>query len=473
MTRIKFLLTFVILATSGVQAQTTCYELGLKNGTGMYNEAQRLLGSQRRGEASAQFRKALHSFQSTGFNCGDVPVNHELKTWMDKCIDGIRKSDFDPDRETLSVTPKVLSIGAKESEITINVKTDAGDWSVTAPSWCSYRKINHTTLRINCKANTERDVRTGTIKITNNLSVEIPIVQSYDRPEPENHQRIQITSVQFKCGYENNTFSNLGEPMYNNMISLIPEITYNNLEEDKKTMQLDFKILSPNGSLLPGAVPGYTYSETVTTGGQLQRGDIFNVSGWGNSSGTTFAMAGKYTFEIWCAGVRMNETSFDVAERKTSTPVAIVELSVSPRYLAFTAKGGEQSVTVNTQASDWKLIKTPSWCSITQDNNRLYVTCSENTEANVRRDIIMISADSRQTEIEVHQEAKLMDIKLLKTSFGVKAGLNLSNISNGMTDIKFSPEMKPDFHAGIFLNLRFNGFYFSIRQQISLLANIN
>ncbi len=43
----------------------------------------------------------------------------------------------------------------------------------------------------------------------------------------------------------------------------------------------------------------------------------------------------------------------------------------------------------------------------------------------------------------------------LETSFGVKAGLNLSNISNGQSEINLSPGIKADFHAGIFVNFHF------------------
>lgn len=45
--------------------------------------------------------------------------------------------------------------------------------------------------------------------------------------------------------------------------------------------------------------------------------------------------------------------------------------------------------------------------------------------------------------------------KLLKTCFGVKAGLNMANINNGQTSINFSPGMKADFHVGALVNLHF------------------
>jgi hypothetical protein len=41
----------------------------------------------------------------------------------------------------------------------------------------------------------------------------------------------------------------------------------------------------------------------------------------------------------------------------------------------------------------------------------------------------------------------------VKTKIGLKAGLNLANISNGQDNISFSPEMKADFQAGAVVNL--------------------
>ena len=43
----------------------------------------------------------------------------------------------------------------------------------------------------------------------------------------------------------------------------------------------------------------------------------------------------------------------------------------------------------------------------------------------------------------------------IKTKFGIKAGLNLSNISNSQDNIVFTPDMKPGFHAGAMVNIHF------------------
>ncbi|MDR1357299.1 MAG: PorT family protein [Tannerellaceae bacterium] len=45
--------------------------------------------------------------------------------------------------------------------------------------------------------------------------------------------------------------------------------------------------------------------------------------------------------------------------------------------------------------------------------------------------------------------------EIVKTTFGVKAGLNLASISNGETDINFSPGMKAGVMIGAVANLHF------------------
>lgn len=52
-------------------------------------------------------------------------------------------------------------------------------------------------------------------------------------------------------------------------------------------------------------------------------------------------------------------------------------------------------------------------------------------------------------------QGRIETAKTLRSSFGLKAGLSLSNISNGEASIHFSPAMKADFHLGVVANLHF------------------
>jgi hypothetical protein len=57
--------------------------------------------------------------------------------------------------------------------------------------------------------------------------------------------------------------------------------------------------------------------------------------------------------------------------------------------------------------------------------------------------------------ISSYSQGKRVAPKIAKTTFGVKAGLNLSSISNGESDMNFSPGMKADFMLGAMANFHF------------------
>lgn len=52
-------------------------------------------------------------------------------------------------------------------------------------------------------------------------------------------------------------------------------------------------------------------------------------------------------------------------------------------------------------------------------------------------------------------QGKAVKPKVLKTSFGLKAGVNLSNISTGQSNLDFSASMNTGFHVGVVANLHF------------------
>jgi len=191
-------------------------------------------------------------------------------------------------------------------------------------------------------------------------------------------------------------------------------------------------------------------------------------------------------------------------------------LIASQGLLSFSEEGGSLSITVNTNAGSWRIERTPAWCTTQRSNNVLTVTCSENTGTAGRRENLVIVANTLRYEITVEQSGRtvvatpapasvtvtevipenvpppnaiivqepepepipppappvstappvfptspasptspISPAPVIKASAGIKAGLNLANVINDMANINFSPEMKPDFHAGIFLNLNF------------------
>ena len=164
---------------------------------------------------------------------------------------------------------------------------------------------------------------------------------------------------------------------------------------------------------------------------------------------------------------------------------------LSSQTLLFNEKGDELFVTVTTNARTWQVSKYPSWSTIRGSNDRLYVTCTENTETNSRKDVIVLSADGKLFEITVEQTTKSIDendrfdhqifdaspqslsfeaerdnhftihqeeiskhadnqyerknstrqeredTPQINISYGVKGGVNLSTISNETPNIKF------------------------------------
>ena len=187
-------------------------------------------------------------------------------------------------------------------------------------------------------------------------------------------------------------------------------------------------------------------------------------------------------------------------------------LTGSARTLKFTEDGGEQFVTVYTNADTWSVESNPSWCTVRKSNNRLIINCNEHIATNSLNGRLIISANTLTFEIAIEQAGKppvdtpaitsmkTADLEVipvlvppppakihiitkpiyikpitvsklpqsstpsasrsysikLKAGVGIKAGLNLTTISNANTNIKFTPELKPDFHAGVFADLNFS-----------------
>ena len=189
----------------------------------------------------------------------------------------------------------------------MSVNTNASSWRVErTPSWSAARR-NGNRLAITCDENTGTGSRSGTIVIiANTLAYEVAIEQAGKTPtETPAFLSIKVTGVQFAGKYADGGAADYGETLYNNMTRLLPRITCQHLAQESKKIKLDFKILDPNGRLLPGAEQGFTFSEEITARGNLLQNDVFNVAEWGDSDGATFAATGKYTFEIWCSGVNM------------------------------------------------------------------------------------------------------------------------------------------------------------------------
>ena len=81
------------------------------------------------------------------------------------------------------------------------------------------------------------------------------------------------------------------------------------------------------------------------------------------------------------------------------------ELNVSPRMLTVSEKGGEQTISVTTNVSEWGIGQTPSWLTAVKQGggNRISVKCVENTGTNLREGVIVITANTLQVRVTVRQ----------------------------------------------------------------------
>ena len=395
MTHVKIKIAFVLLffITVGSYAQQTCYQIGLNEGREIYNEAQRLERSGRCVEAVPRYWEALRRFRLAR-SCRDLPANHELDSWEDRCIQGVAACGGKNDETSfLVVSPRSLAFTEAGGDQVVTVNTNTSSWRIDkTPTWCTVQRRSNG-LTVTCRENADTNGRSDKIIIVaNTLSIEITIEQAGKTVSvTPPFASIKITDVRFAGKFADGTAKGYGEELFNNMTFLAPRITCDHLAVESKPVTFNFKISDPNGKLLPEANSGYTYSEEITLRGNLLRNDVFDVSEWGAASGATFAAAGKYTFEIWCSGVSMFSTAFEILPKP--------------------------------------------------------VPPAEKTE------VAEVPAEAARTEpAPVHVPVAA---PRLKTGIGVKAGLNLTNINNNMTDIIFTPDMRPDFHAGILFNLNF------------------
>ena len=504
MIRSKITIVFILILgiTLGVYAQQqTCYQIGLNEGREIYNEAQRLERAGRLIDAVPLYWEALQRFRLTR-NCRDLPSNHELETWENRCITGMTNCGGKYNETSfLMGSPQLLRFAETGGEQAVAVNTNANTWRFeTNQSWYSIRRINNR-LVVTCMENTEPNSRSGRlIIVANSLTYEVTIEQAGKTPvEQSASESIMITEAQFAGGYADGVLGDYGETLFDNMIFLRSQIIYHDLASENKTIKLDFKIIDPNEELLSDFGSDYTYSEEITLQGNLQQNNVFALSAWGATNEEKFSIAGKYVLEIWCSGVYMFSTSFEVLPKPVPPPYESIEI-MSVQFASQYADGiitdyGDEILNHLTF-----ILPRITFTNLTEDSKTLQFDFSISDPEGNR--ITPTTGDSWQMELNVYGNAQQVYVfdapewgadhgtafektgiyqfeiwsagvsiftspfevlapqpvlpvsqMKLKTSVGVKAGLNMSTINNRMTSIQFSPTMKYGFHAGVFVDL--------------------
>jgi len=511
----KIVFVFLLFVIIKGYAQQTCYQIGLNEGREIYSDAQRLERGGKCIEAVPKYWEALSRFRLAR-SCRDLPASHELETWENRCIQGVAACGGKVDETTvLNVSPSAVRFTDKGGSQSVTVNTNASSWRVDrSPQWSTARRSGNR-LTVTCQENTGTASRRGTILIiANTLTYEVTVEQAGNTSsETPSSQSIKVTDVQFAGKYANGVSKGYGEALTNNMTFVRPRITCDHLAQESKKIKLDFKILDPAGKLLPGSEAGYTFSEEITARGNLQQNDVFDVAEWGAANGTAFAATGKYTFEIWNSGVNMFTANFEVVKKPVlpNDLLKITDVRFRGKYAGTSSDFGKplynnmnfllpqitcdhltpESVKirldfriVNPGGNLLRSASGDTWTTEITTRGILYQgivfdapelgSGSGNIfeEAGIYQFEILSSGVSMfSTSFEVLETAQTKTKSKtpkqtqtekpertpsgsqLKTSLGVKAGLNLANINNGMTDYKFKPEMKADFHAGVFFNL--------------------
>lgn len=93
---------------------------------------------------------------------------------------------------------------------------------------------------------------------------------------------------------------------------LTPRISYEGLVKEDKQVQLDVKIIEPNGALSRGAnsPTNYTFSHTVT----VEKGNnMLQLTGWGGEDPGTYS-SGSYIIELWNKGNKIYSKRFKIDE---------------------------------------------------------------------------------------------------------------------------------------------------------------
>ncbi len=360
-----------------------------------------------------------------------LPAGNDIDSWIKKCNDAINA----PAVTAPVVTPKqpVVTLSASHDKIslpslggskTINVYSNSS-WRVfDSPSWCTVDRSsgsNNGSITISCESNTMMTQRVGTLTLlAGNNAVYINVDQAEGIPD---NQRIRITGVEFADKDKSGTvISDFGSTLYTTTQYLAPKVTYLNLVPEAKKIRLDYRIIDPNGTTQKGKTSpdGYTYYTEIPVSGDMSGAKYYGLLGWGSEAGTAYQTPGNYTFEIWCAGEMLYRTSVFITKTNSTTTQAVVAaataLAVSSSELSFTSDGGNNDISVTTNAASYDVKYLPAWCTVGRSGNTITIRCSANTSTQSRKDWFEITAGEKSERIYILQAGRTVALSLNASS---------------------------------------------------------
>jgi hypothetical protein len=95
-----------------------------------------------------------------------------------------------------------------------------------------------------------------------------------------------------------------------------------------------------------------------------------------------------------------------VKGRLSEIKIALITLSVSKKELTFYSAGGQETISVITDADSYSVDLLPSWCSVQKNGKAILITCTENLSPSDRMDIFTVSAGKKVEKINIRQHGK-------------------------------------------------------------------
>lgn len=129
--------------------------------------------------------------------------------------------------------------------------------------------------------------------------------------------------------------------------------------------------------------------------------------------------------------------------------VEVASLQLSKNTLNFDKLGGEESVAITTNQTNWTYVSNleGQWVNITKDGNNLKITALPNPEGKDRSGVILVTAGGASSRIEVAQIAAdiVLDINPGELSFSAKGGEKRISVKSNSNAWEIAPVEEVDW----------------------------
>ena len=373
MTKIEIKITVIFtffLATAGIQAQTTCYEIIFDEGKRLYDDALKLKNDDKCDEAAHIFWAALKRIRLSR-RCTDMPRVNDLSLWESRCINDINECGWifkgsgvneSIERQELRVQKQSITVNETKGEIIVDVTSNVSAWRISkSPSWVTAVKQNNNRLLIKYDENAGIGVRESEVVIAaNSLTFAITLIQT---------------------GADGNSCYAVGitesRAMFNEAMRM-----QNAGERDEASLMFSVVLRKVQKIQQECYIPADM---------------MFILEKMKDDISASVADLG-YVIE----NNRVLQQTVAITETKTLSPISLP------------GGGGEATITVTDISKDWRVVNSQLWVSVRQNADTLIFTSGENPETNIRRDEVIIASDSRQFVIPVEQRTKYREVIVIE-----------------------------------------------------------